>query len=148
MTQLFNTKKSLEECRANFKEAIGTGNIRGRIGRIKKGSYLKFRVSNFYDTRLRRMPLVRVACIGKIEEIPGGAKVSVKFRYGAPAWLLILLYLFSFLLLTQAETLKVAALIALICPAVVAIAMLFCALGGHGEEVKLELIQFLQYVLK
>ncbi len=40
MTQLFNTKKSLEECRTNFKEAIGTGNIRGRIGRIRKGSIL------------------------------------------------------------------------------------------------------------
>ncbi len=98
------------------------------------------------------MPLVRVACIGKIEEIPGGAKVSVKFRYGAPAWLFILIYLASFLLLRRGtqdvQELTIMAFLALISPVVMFVAMLFGALGEHGEEVKLELIQFLQYVLK
>lgn len=142
------SKKSPEECRTALKEAFGTINIRGRVGRIRKGSRCKFRASNYLYTRLRHMSIVRVSCVGTIESASYGSKIVVKYRYGAPLWSLLLLFIFYFLLFaSKTSDILWPAFLALFGSAIVFISWLLSALGDTGEGVKQELTQFLEYVL-
>ena len=149
---LILSKKTPQDCRESLMEALGTGNIRGNVGRLGKTASCKFRVANSYNPRRRGMGVIRVSCVGKIEPSRGGSRVTATCRYGPSLWMLLLFYIASFLLIgwrmQDVQLLPLAALLALIVPVLMLVWMFFSTWGNDGDEVKLELTQFLEYVLK